>query len=98
MTNNEFQRFYVRLLKVLTTTDFNAIKRGSGSSTRNNRIPSVNQVARFLEGSGVYGHKTLAKNLRHVYNQVRPDMRYDRLFNLRTDAYDIYEFLNVFDR
>lgn len=69
------------------------IKASVGDSLNNNRVPSVNQVIRFLtrEESSTRQYK-VGRILKNVYGLTRSELRTQRL-NDRTDAYDINEFI-----
>ena len=68
------------------------IKDRVGDSLNNNRVPSVNQVIRFLtrENSSTRQYE-IGRTLRQIYNATRRTLRQNRS-TLRTDAFDINEF------
>lgn len=70
------------------------IKFSVGDSTRNNRVPSVNQVIKFLTRKNSSNRQRVVGNqLKNVYPVLRSKLRNIRLSE-RSDALDINEFLS----
>ena len=86
-----------RLVKaVVTTIETADVKGDVGDSTNNNRVPSVNQVIRFLTSTNY----ALSSDLRRVYRSLQKNKAFKRLRrnNNRTDAIDINELVEVVSR
>lgn len=93
----KYVTFFDELVGFLETTDTNTIKVAIGDSINNNRTLSVNQVIRFLTTRRTPSKKALGESLVNVYTMLKPTIISKRI-NARTDAVDINEFLNVYER
>jgi hypothetical protein len=92
----KYVTFAAGLQEVLNKHSRNSIKSAIGDSISNNRTVTVSQLIRFL-------HTRRTPALKSLGNQL--EIMYDLLFinlgeyrnNFRTDAFDINEFLSVYE-
>lgn len=89
----------VGLQRVLGQIPNNVIKRVAGGSVENNRVPTVNQVIKFLKKTRRKSYKNLrrlANELEKVYPQISRSLGMNRILRgtVRNDAYDINECLD----
>lgn len=93
----KYKTFFNNLITVLNRYDNDDIKTAIGDSTNNNRTVTVNQVIRFLGTRRNAGLKSLGEDLSFAYDTLREDIAEARTTNNRSDAFDINEFINVYD-
>lgn len=72
------------------------IKEAIGDSINNNRTVTVSQVIRYLTSRRNTDLKDLGLQLEVVYEELLEDLHEARIGLLRTDAFDINEFINVY--
>ena len=92
MSKPVYLEFYNNLLNVLSTTTTSQVKFTIGDSTNNNRVPTASQIVRFLFKTG---HFSLASELYRAVELLRREILAYRN-NERSDALDIYEFLDYY--
>lgn len=91
--------FLTALEVVLASYSRDTVKVTIGDSINNNRTLTVNQVVRFLSGRSNRKLGTVGLNLTNMYELVRGDItKYRTRYTYRTDAIDINEFIDYFDR
>lgn len=95
----KYVTFANALQGVLNKYGRNTIKTAIGDSTFNNRTVTVNQVIRFLATRRSLALKNLGIQLETVYNLefIGDTLDSQRIFNSRTDAIDINEFLLAYN-
>ena len=92
----KYKQFLETILDVLEQYSTEEVKLLIGDSINNNRTLTVNQVIRFLKLTK--GKKKFSGQVQRVYSVLRPYMNNSRIAsNNRTDAFDINEFVNVYD-
>lgn len=92
----KYKQFLETILDVLDIYSTNEVKLTIGDSINNNRTLTVNQVIRFLNLTK--GRKKLGVQLEKVYPLLRQYMNAQRVsVNNRTDAFDINEFIAVYE-
>lgn len=99
MSKPKYAEFLGNLVSVLENVGTENLKLTIGDSIDNNRVPTVNQVIRYLTRAGASrNQKGLGKQLIGAYGILRRDIQVSRAFsNSRTDAIDINELINVYD-
>lgn len=94
MKTPRYLTFVNSLDSVLNKFGTNVIKLAIGDSTNNNRVPTVNQVIRFLGRAGTpRAQKFLGKQLLSVYNTASVKSLILDSRGFRTDAIDINELI-----
>lgn len=94
MANKVVTNFANRLKTVHTRNGTDTIKTTIGDSLNNNRVPTVNQMIRFLTSSDSTVYRSLGRRLRNVHNHVKSDARLiTNLDSRRTDAVDLSELV-----
>ena len=89
----KYRQFYNTLRTTVDNVSSTKLKEAIGDSTNNHRIPTVNQVIRFLNRkNSSKNQRQLGKKLRNIYPMLRETTKAFRNSN-RTDAIDINEFL-----
>lgn len=89
--------FVTRLNNVVANLDRDTVKAAIGDSVTNNRTLTVGQVVRFLTTRRRRNLRQLGNHLESVRNAISfraQSARIDRGSN-RTDAIDIYEFIDA---
>lgn len=94
----EYRQFFNSLVTILNRYDGTYIKESIGDSTNNHRVPTVNQVIRFLSSSRKAELRTLGDNLSLAYETLKEEIETTRRSNTsRSDAIDINEFIDTYN-
>lgn len=94
----EYRQFFNSLVTILNRYDGTYIKESIGDSTNNHRVPTVNQVVRFLTSSRKAEMKILGDNLKIAYETLKDEIDITRKTNTsRSDAIDINEFMDAYN-
>jgi hypothetical protein len=95
MSEQKHINFSRSIRNIVNNYNHYGIKRAIGDSVNNHRVPTVNQIVRFLTRRNASAkQRHVGKQLKNVYSVLRPKaLEVARVENNRTDAMDINEFL-----
>jgi len=95
----KYVKFFNQVERFVNTVDTTNLKKKIGDSVRNNRVPTVRQVIRYLKRPGATRiQKVLGNNINFTYDILKDDIAAFRtLLNNRTDGFDINEFIRTYD-
>lgn len=100
MSLPKYAQFLTNLEDFLTRKNADDLRLSIGDSIYNNRVPTINQVIRFLtRKSASKQQRLLGKQLSAAYELLKQDIKVNRRVlrgAVRTDAFDINEFINTY--